>query len=426
MSHCFTTIMKIALTFALSIYQIISFAQTDSILFLGNSYTYTQDVPGLLNSVANSKGKTLFIDQYTPGGKQLSQHYSDATSLQKINSHQWDYVVLQEQSQMPLINGNTVANYAQKIVLEQIKPNNSCTEVITYMTWAREAGNSWLTQINYTHEQMATYYENFYEDLWKYVPGRVSPVGKAFHEATRQGIDVYSSDGSHQNQTGSYIAALVFYATIYKESPIGVTYSPLNVTLTEKCQQIAHDVVMTDLYEHNILKVRFTMSATTIQKNATVDFTEAVYMYPFPDQFDWTFNNAVTTTSNAENPSSIEYAEVGNHSVTLEISDQCGYSESRTLTDTIQVEAPTAIESVNSNEFAFYPTVLTSGNQFSLLNQARSSFEGIEVFDVSGQAIQSNYNAGQLKIGSSIKNGAYFIQLTIEDQIKVQKVFVNR
>lgn len=418
--------MKIALTFVLSIYQIFSFAQTDSILFLGNSYTYTQDVPGLLNSIATSKGKSLYIDQNTPGGKQLSQHYSDQTSINKINAHQWDYVVLQEQSQMPLINPNTTAGYAQKIALEQIKPNNSCTEVITYMTWAREAGNSWLTQINYTHEQMAAYYEDFYEDLWQYVPGRVSPVGKAFHKATQEGIDVYSSDGSHQNQTGSYLAALVFYSTIYKESPIGVTYTPLNPTLTNQCQQIAHDVVMTDLYEHNILKVRFTMSQFNIESNVLVNFTEAVYMEPFPDQFNWLFSNAETTSSTAENPSGIEYVQLGQHSVTLEITDECGYNESRIYVDTINVANPTGVEELNHSDFIVYPNLITSGNVVNLQLENKLIPNEVRLLDINGKRIEFSLKQNQLSISNDLKNGIYFIHVQNNGIWDARMITINR
>lgn len=169
--------------------------QTDSILFLGNSYTSTSSLPTVFTSLAESAGKSVSVDSYTPGGKQLSQHYVDATSASKINARKWDYVVLQEQSQMPAINPNTTIYYAQSLVYDLIKPNHSCTETIICVTWAREAGNSWLSDVSWTHEEMAAYYEDFYEDIWQYVPARVSAVGKAFHEATRQGVDVYSGDG---------------------------------------------------------------------------------------------------------------------------------------------------------------------------------------------------------------------------------------
>jgi hypothetical protein len=418
--------MRITLTIAISFFSLFSFSQSDSILFLGNSYTSTGDVTGKLGSLASGSGKSLYIESYTPGGKQLSQHYADANSIGKINSHQWDYVVLQEQSQMPLINANTTATYAQKIVLEQVKPNNNCTEVITYMTWARQAGNSWLTQINYTHDQMANYYEDFYEDLWKYVPGRVSPVGKAFHEATRQGVAVYSGDGSHQNTTGAYLSALVFYATIYKESPIGLTYSPLSTELTTQCQQIAHDVVMTDLYEHNILKVNFTMSAVDLQLNETVSYTEAVYMEPFPNQFNWTFEGTQSSASNSENPSGVSYDQLGSHSVTLEITDECGYNESRTFSDTIKVTSPTSVDNANFTILSVYPTILKAGNEFQINNETGNEILNIKMVSLTGKVLNSSYDGNVLKIGNDIATGTYIINVNQKNSTSNIKVLVNR
>lgn len=415
-----------ALTLVLSLYTLIGYSQTDSILFLGNSYTSTGNVPGMLNSLANASGKSLFIDSYVPGGKQLSQHYSDANTLNKINSHQWDYVVLQEQSQMPLINPNTTATYAQKIVLEQIKPNNKCTEVITYMTWARKAGESWLTQINYTHDQMANYYEDFYEDLWKYVPGRVSPVGKAFHEATRQGIEVYSGDGSHQNTTGAYLSALVFYATIYQKSPVGITYSPLNTTLTSQCQQIAEDIVMANLYEHNILKVKFSMSSVDLLINESVSFTEAVYMEPFPNQFNWSFEGTSSAISNDENPTGIAYNQIGHHDVTLEITDVCGYTELRTFTDTIKVEATTGFNDVEVSSLSIFPTVLNEGNKFQLNNKSGDEILKVLVTGLNGKIINSSYEEGVLRIEDEIAFGTYIVTVFQKDSASNLKVLINR
>ena len=46
----------------------ITFAQTDSILFIGNSYTYVSDIPGEFTKIATSAGKSVFIDSYTVGG----------------------------------------------------------------------------------------------------------------------------------------------------------------------------------------------------------------------------------------------------------------------------------------------------------------------------------------------------------------------
>tara|TARA_R110001592_G_scaffold111347_2_gene308325 strand:- start:2253 stop:2606 length:354 start_codon:yes stop_codon:yes gene_type:complete len=76
-------------------------AQQKKVLFIGNSYTGVNNLSLLVKNIALSMGDTMFIDSNTPGGYTLKQHSTNATTLAKINSQQWDYVVLQEQSQIP-------------------------------------------------------------------------------------------------------------------------------------------------------------------------------------------------------------------------------------------------------------------------------------------------------------------------------------
>ncbi len=397
------------------------FSQTDSVLFLGNSYTYTNDVPGTFKNLAASAGKSVFTDNYTPGGKQLSQHYSDATTASKINSKQWDYVVLQEQSQMPAINPSTTIYYAQRITLDLIKTNNKCTETVIYMTWAREAGNSWLSDVGWTHEEMATYYEDFYEDIWEYVPGRVSPVGKAFHEATRQGYNVYSGDGSHQNSTGTYLAACVFYATIYKASPIGLSYTTQDAPTTAALQQIAHDVVISDLYEHNIDKVRMSLSATSINQGDQINFLERVWMDPWPTNFDWSFEGAETTTSEDENPSGITYNSVGNFDVTLSITDECGYSESRTLSDTVEVLPSVSVDNIDRSSILIQSI---SGEGVFQLNDNLHSAE-ISIYDLLGRSIDFYKDGVNVSINSSAKTGTFIVRTSVNGNNLSEKVYLT-
>jgi len=51
-------------------------------------------------------------------------------------------------------------------------------------------------------------------------------VGLAWQRAVgqRPGIALWDSDGSHPAPAGSYLAACVFYATLFGESPAGLNY----------------------------------------------------------------------------------------------------------------------------------------------------------------------------------------------------------
>src|SRR5208282_592301 len=75
--------------------------QTKKVLFIGNSYTYTNDMPGLVAQIAISTGNTLIYDSNAQSGWTLEQHWNDSTTRQQIREGYWDYVVLQEYSQNP-------------------------------------------------------------------------------------------------------------------------------------------------------------------------------------------------------------------------------------------------------------------------------------------------------------------------------------
>lgn len=53
----------------------------------------------MVNSMASSTGDVLIYDSNTPGGARFLNHVANPTTLNKINADNWDYVVLQAQSQ---------------------------------------------------------------------------------------------------------------------------------------------------------------------------------------------------------------------------------------------------------------------------------------------------------------------------------------
>src|SRR5689334_14390410 len=71
------------------------------VLFLGNSYTYVNNLPALIAGIALGQGDSLIYDSNCPGGYTLYGHFTDATSISKISAGNWDYVVVQAQSQEP-------------------------------------------------------------------------------------------------------------------------------------------------------------------------------------------------------------------------------------------------------------------------------------------------------------------------------------
>ena len=71
-----------------------------NVLFVGNSYIYTNNLPQMTANVASSAGYRMTWQSNAPGGCTFMQHCANQ-SMTMIRNGGWDFVVLQEQSQYP-------------------------------------------------------------------------------------------------------------------------------------------------------------------------------------------------------------------------------------------------------------------------------------------------------------------------------------
>src|SRR6185503_4740612 len=76
-------------------------AKAVRILFIGNSLTHTENMPGMLVGLARAGGVNLEVTQHTPGGSTLAQHSTNPAVISLLEAGGWDYVVIQEQSERP-------------------------------------------------------------------------------------------------------------------------------------------------------------------------------------------------------------------------------------------------------------------------------------------------------------------------------------
>ena len=203
-----------------------TFGQSYDVLFLGNSYTSFNNLPQLVSDIANSMGDTVNFDSNTPGGATFNAHSTNATTLSKISQNEWDFVVLQAQSQEPSFSPGQVANdvypYAQ-ILIDSIAQNSSCTEPLFYMTWGRKYGDQ-QNCVAYppicTYEGMQDRLRKSYLEMATTHNASASPVGIAWKNAMTldSTIELYTTDNSHPSLLGSYLAACTFYSSIFKKN----------------------------------------------------------------------------------------------------------------------------------------------------------------------------------------------------------------
>ena len=141
----------------------------------------------------------------------------------------WDYVVLQDQSQLPSFPPNQVATqslpYAQALS-DSIYKYNPCGKPLFFMTWGRENGdasNCAFYPPVCTYEGMQGRLRSSYLIMGQQNNAPVSPVGAVWRETRSKypNIGLYDADESHPNLKGSYLAACTFYASLYHKSPVG-------------------------------------------------------------------------------------------------------------------------------------------------------------------------------------------------------------
>lgn len=295
-------------------------------LFLGNSYTYVNDLPLLVSKLALANNDTLIYDSNTPGGYTFQNHFTDVITNAKINVSAWKYVILQAQSQEPSFSPAQVFNqtlpYARKLD-SLIKHNNSCTNTVFYETWGRkngDASNCGSYPPVCTYLGMQDRLKQSYKKFADTCNAVMSPVGEAFRKsiALNPGLELYSLDESHPSLEGSYLAACVFYEVLFQKSVLSNTFlSTLNPTTASFLQQVAHTVVNDSLTVWNLGK-NLPWADFSYQTSGL----NCQFISNSPNMLNkWYFGDAVT--SSQPNPNHFYTAPSGTYTVSHVAQNTC-------------------------------------------------------------------------------------------------------
>ena len=205
---------------------------TTRILFIGNSYTFMNDLPGTFKKLAESGGETVITDISAIGGTTLAKHSKNKNTINKIKKGDWDYVVLQEHSLGTLVDSFRVRYTYPAIEYLDSLIKLQKAKTLLYMTWGRKTGgqqtlDSLKTKNYKDYFEMQSVIEKSYRDLSKKFGARIVPAGLAWQNVVRRYYfaDLWQEDLSHPNVEGTYLNACVFYATIFGKSPVGLSYT---------------------------------------------------------------------------------------------------------------------------------------------------------------------------------------------------------
>lgn len=188
------------------------------VLFIGNSYTFVNNLPGTFVQIAESMGRGVYADMVAPGGATLADHLKSDETMALIRTGHWTYVVLQEQSLMPVttLSRNTTMYPAARQLVDVIRKTGA--EPVLYQTWGRERG--WPEGQIADFATMQDSLTSGYRQLASELGVNVVPVGEAWRIVARERRDIplWQADGSHPTVQGTLLAAHTFAAVLLRET----------------------------------------------------------------------------------------------------------------------------------------------------------------------------------------------------------------
>jgi hypothetical protein len=359
-------------------------AQSARMLFIGNSYTGVNDLPETTRQLALSLGEALVVASSAPGGYTFQQHSTSPATLGLIDQGNWDFVVLQEQSQLPSFPPGQVASdclpFAADLV-DSIRAHSPCAGPVFYMTWGRQNGDAqncaaWPPVC--TYEGMQAQLRMSYLQMAQDNSAECAPAGVAWKRVREDfpAINLYAADGSHPSVAGSYLVACTIYSTCFRSSTVGATYtSSLDAATALILQQVASSVVLDSLDTWNIgVNDPVAVPQYDDLGAGAVAFSEqSVHA---TDHF-WDLGDGSTSTDSSFTHT---YAADGTYTITYIASDGCGRED----TSVFQVDiATTDITELQASTFR----VTGEANGLAIRNVGETGT--LELFDTQGRLLRS-------------------------------------
>ena len=181
-----------------------------SVLFLGNSLTAANDLPGMVAALASAAGVERFrYEAVTVGGAALEDHWNDGRAVEAIEGARWDVVVLQQGPSSLASSRLNLIEWARRFA-DKIRERGGRPAL--YMVWPPLGGDWDAVTRSYTDAALA-------------VDGMLFPAGEALRavHAEAPGISMFAADQFHPSRAGTYLAALVIIGALTERSTDGLS-----------------------------------------------------------------------------------------------------------------------------------------------------------------------------------------------------------
>ncbi len=179
-----------------------------NVLFIGNSLTYSNDMPAIVEALAKATGQQrLVYRMVASGGVSLEDHWKQGAVRKTIAQGGWDVVVLQQGPSALPESRVLLIEYSRKFAAEIRRAGG---KPALYMVWPATSRFNDFDRVSESYRLAA-------EDI----DGMLFPAGEAWRAGWRRDAQAafYSRDGVHPTVLGSYLTALVIYEQLYGTLP---------------------------------------------------------------------------------------------------------------------------------------------------------------------------------------------------------------
>jgi hypothetical protein len=300
------------------------------ILFIGNSYTHMNNMPGMFEKISKHAGMNVIVEKSALSGASFHVHSQRKDMFEAINKRNWDFIVLQGYSREltydPSHLDSATVPYLNQII-DTIYKKNACTNLLFYMTWGYEDGFQEREEVN-SFEKMAAKIDTGYRYLGNMYDVPIVPVGMVWKKVKESGaMDLYDADRAHPSKHGSFLIASTFFEAIFgisSKADVGI----IQESEARKVRESVSEVLIEKRAFYKLDRIYVDLETTRVEE---ADSEKMIVKYavnhPHAKSVNWTFEDG--KTSSAFSGTHV-LSKPGKYPVRLDVITNCGVTRTYT------------------------------------------------------------------------------------------------
>ena len=221
----------------------IDYTKSLRVLFIGNSATSVNDVPGTVSRLARKAGYHLEYFSLTKGGSSLSTH-ADATTdhgkqVRAEIAKGYDIVIIQDVTSCIKTEAKRAESIAAaKVLGGLIKESGAEAYIYVRPPTGTDIGS-------YKSYEQCVEYDKLFNKIASDIDATNVYTNRAcaYVIENHKDFNIWGSDNAHLNKEGSYLVACVFFATLFNTSAVGLDADGISPDVAAMMQSVADAVV---------------------------------------------------------------------------------------------------------------------------------------------------------------------------------------